>query len=39
VHVAVDFTVRLRGMATFASVDELVVQMRRDVDEARALLT
>jgi riboflavin kinase / FMN adenylyltransferase len=36
-HVAVDFAVRLRATVKFASVDDLVVQMRVDVDEARAL--
>ena len=35
-HVAVDFTARLRGMVRFDSVDELVAQMHRDVDAARA---
>ena len=38
VHVAVDFTARLRGMARFDTVDELIAQMRLDVDRARALL-
>jgi riboflavin kinase/FMN adenylyltransferase len=38
VHVAVDFAARLRGMARFDSVDELIAQMRLDIDEARALL-
>jgi riboflavin kinase / FMN adenylyltransferase len=37
-HVAVDFAARLRGMVRFDSVDELVAQMHRDVDAARALL-
>jgi riboflavin kinase / FMN adenylyltransferase len=37
-HVAVDFTARLRGMARFDSVAELVAQMRGDVAAARALL-
>ena len=36
-HVAVDFVVRLRGMERFDSVDELVAQMHRDVDAARAV--
>jgi riboflavin kinase/FMN adenylyltransferase len=36
-HVAVDFAVRLRATVRFASVDDLVAQMRLDVDEARAL--
>src|SRR5262249_9457305 len=38
VHVAVDFPARLRGMARFDTVDELIAQMRLDVDQARALL-
>jgi riboflavin kinase/FMN adenylyltransferase len=38
VHVAVDFTARLRGMARFDTVDELIAQMRLDVDQARSLL-
>jgi riboflavin kinase/FMN adenylyltransferase len=37
VHAAIDFTARLRGTLRFDSVDELVDQMRRDVDQARAL--
>jgi riboflavin kinase / FMN adenylyltransferase len=37
VHVAVDFTARLRGMVRFDSVDELVAQMHRDADAARAI--
>jgi riboflavin kinase/FMN adenylyltransferase len=37
-HVAIDFTARLRGTARFDSVDELVEQMGRDVDQARELL-
>ena len=37
VHVAVDFTARLRGMVRFGSVDALVAQMRLDIGEARAL--
>jgi riboflavin kinase / FMN adenylyltransferase len=36
-HVAVDFAVRLRATVKFVSVDDLVVQMRVDADEARAL--
>jgi riboflavin kinase / FMN adenylyltransferase len=36
-HVAVDFAARLRDTLKFASVDELVVQMRRDVQEARVI--
>ena len=38
-HVAVDFVERLRGMEAFASVDELIEQMGRDVDRAREILT
>ena len=34
-HVAVDFAARLRGTERFASVDDLVEQMRSDVDQAR----
>jgi riboflavin kinase / FMN adenylyltransferase len=37
VHVAVDFVARLRGMIKFDSVADLVEQMRRDVDAARAV--
>ena len=37
VRVAVDFAARLRATVKFVSVDELVAQMRVDVDEARAL--
>lgn len=37
VHVAVDFAARLRGMERFDSVDELVVQMHRDVAAAAAV--
>ena len=36
-HVAVDFAARLRGTEKFASVDDLVEQMRRDVDQAREI--
>jgi riboflavin kinase/FMN adenylyltransferase len=36
-HVALDFAARLRATVKFVSVDDLVVQMRADVDEARAL--
>jgi riboflavin kinase/FMN adenylyltransferase len=36
-HVAVDFAVRLRSTEKFASVDDLVDQMRRDVDQARQI--
>jgi riboflavin kinase / FMN adenylyltransferase len=38
VHVAVDFTARLRGMVRFDSVDELIAQMQRDADSARAII-
>jgi riboflavin kinase/FMN adenylyltransferase len=34
-HVTVEFASRLRGMERFDSVDDLVVQMHRDVDESR----
>jgi riboflavin kinase / FMN adenylyltransferase len=37
VHAAIDFTARLRGTLRFDSVDALVEQMRRDVDQAREL--
>jgi riboflavin kinase / FMN adenylyltransferase len=36
-HAAVDFAARLRGTEKFASVDDLVEQMRRDVDQAREI--
>lgn len=36
--IGVDFVARLRGNDRFDSIDELVVQMSRDVDEARTLL-
>jgi riboflavin kinase / FMN adenylyltransferase len=36
-HAAIDFTARLRGTLRFDSVDGLVEQMRRDVDQAREL--
>ncbi len=39
VHVAVDFVARLRGMIRFDSVAELVEQMYRDTDAARAVTT
>ena len=39
VEVEVSFVDRLRGMVAFESIDELVEQMRADVDRARALLT
>jgi riboflavin kinase / FMN adenylyltransferase len=35
VHVAVEFATRLRGMVRFASVDELIEQMKQDVAAAR----
>jgi riboflavin kinase / FMN adenylyltransferase len=38
-HVAVDFSARLRATVKFSSVDDLVTQMRIDVDDARRLLT
>lgn len=34
-HASIDFTSRLRGTLRFDSVEALVEQMRRDVDEAR----
>jgi riboflavin kinase / FMN adenylyltransferase len=37
VHAAIDFAARLRGTLRFDSVNELVDQMRRDVDQAREL--
>ncbi|MBO0821044.1 MAG: bifunctional riboflavin kinase/FAD synthetase [Nocardiopsaceae bacterium] len=36
-HAAIDFATRLRGMRSFDSVEELVEQMRRDVDAARVI--
>lgn len=39
VEVEVAFVQRLRGMVKFDSVDELIDQMRADVDTARELLT
>jgi riboflavin kinase/FMN adenylyltransferase len=36
-HAAIDFAARLRGNERFDSVDELVTQMREDVNQARAL--
>lgn len=38
VHVAVEFTKRLRGQMKFSSVDELIVQIRDDVAAARTVL-
>jgi riboflavin kinase/FMN adenylyltransferase len=37
VHVAVEFTGRLRGQVRFASIDELIAAMKRDVASARAM--
>ena len=37
VHAAIDFAARLRGTLRFESVEALVEQMRRDVDQAREL--
>ncbi len=37
-HAVIDFAARLRGMARFDSVDELVAQMRLDVEKARMLV-
>lgn len=37
-HVAIEFVRRLRGNTRFDSVEDLVVQMHRDVDQARKLL-
>jgi riboflavin kinase/FMN adenylyltransferase len=37
-RVALDFVARLRGQLKFDSSDDLVVQMREDVEEARRLL-
>ncbi|MBB5628637.1 riboflavin kinase/FMN adenylyltransferase [Sphaerisporangium krabiense] len=39
VHVVVDFAVRLRDTVKFDSIEALIEQMRRDVDEARRLLS
>jgi riboflavin kinase / FMN adenylyltransferase len=36
-HVGVDFAARLRGMERFGSAAALAEQMRRDVDQARAI--
>lgn len=38
-HVAVDFVRRLRGMERFESVEALIAQMGRDVDDTRTLLS
>ncbi|HEX5188521.1 MAG TPA: bifunctional riboflavin kinase/FAD synthetase [Streptosporangiaceae bacterium] len=37
-HVAIQFTDRIRGQARFGSVDELIAQMHQDVAAARELL-
>lgn len=37
-HVAVDFISRIRGMEKFNRVEELVAEMKRDADKARAIL-
>ncbi|MEJ2855798.1 MULTISPECIES: bifunctional riboflavin kinase/FAD synthetase [unclassified Saccharothrix] len=37
-RVALDFVERLRGMERFDTVDELLVQMHKDVEETRGLL-
>ncbi|HUN33821.1 MAG TPA: bifunctional riboflavin kinase/FAD synthetase [Trebonia sp.] len=37
VHAAIDFTHRLRGTQRFESVETLIEQMHRDVEQARAL--
>jgi riboflavin kinase/FMN adenylyltransferase len=37
-RVSVAFSHRLRGQAVFAGTDELIVQMRADIDQARRLL-
>ncbi|GAA3237804.1 bifunctional riboflavin kinase/FAD synthetase [Actinocorallia longicatena] len=34
-HVAVDFVARIRGMVKFNSIDELIEEMGRDVEQAR----
>ena len=36
--VDVEFVERIRGQVAFTSIDELIVQMRRDVDEVRELV-
>jgi riboflavin kinase/FMN adenylyltransferase len=38
VHMAVEFTHRIRGQERFDSIDELIVAMRRDVDRCREVL-
>jgi riboflavin kinase/FMN adenylyltransferase len=37
-RVSVDFLERVRGQAVFPTVEELIAQMRRDLDQARRLL-
>lgn len=37
-HMAVEFTARIRPMLRFSGVEELVAEMRRDVDRTRKLL-
>jgi riboflavin kinase/FMN adenylyltransferase len=37
-HVTVEFASRLRGMERFESIDALVEQMHRDVEESRSRL-
>jgi riboflavin kinase / FMN adenylyltransferase len=39
VHAAIDFTARLRGTVRFDSIDDLIIQMHTDVDQARTLTT
>jgi riboflavin kinase/FMN adenylyltransferase len=36
-HVAVDFVGRIRGMVKFDSIDDLIAEMRRDVERAREM--
>ena len=38
-RVAVDFVDRLRGQVKFDSIDDLITQMKADVDKARRILT
>jgi riboflavin kinase/FMN adenylyltransferase len=38
-EIAVDFVQRLRGQVRFSDVDELVLQMARDVEQARRVLS
>lgn len=38
-HVGVDFTVRLRDTLKFESIEALIEQMHRDVDQAREILS